>query len=244
MIIIYGTRFYGRVEECGPSFLGTQFVHIWYLPLIPIGSHLVLGTNPDGTFRGIATGMSGRSVFAGYARVWGPVALVAAILLLAMNLTEVNDISEALALVLGGGLAVGLALAACVLGWFFVGRLSADAKQQRAVYAQFSGAFVDPADMAQARYPLREGLMHEIATRVQGLAGMGYRVPADPVNQWAQIALDPSVADERVVSAAFTLARVDGSLSQGAYKDWMNQAHAQLWQKLRQMNPPYLRLPI
>ena len=72
MVIVYGTRFYGKVKAAGSSFLATQFVHIYYVPLIPIGTHLILEENAGGSFKGIKSELQ-REVDAGrvHARV-GP----------------------------------------------------------------------------------------------------------------------------------------------------------------------------
>ena len=58
MVIVYGTRFYGKVRACGRSFIGTQFFHIYYVPLIPIGTHLILEENGNGSFKGIKSAFS------------------------------------------------------------------------------------------------------------------------------------------------------------------------------------------
>ncbi len=239
MLIVYGHRMYGRIEEIGSSFIGTQFVHVWFLPLVPTGSSLVLSTNPDGSFRGIPIGMSGRSVLAGYTRIWGPIALLGALALFAVNLSEASDLAEGIATVIVFGFGVALTLAACVLGWGFIGRLSADEKRRRAMYAHYTGYHVDPATMKDARQPIREHLLGQIVARAQGMAGMGYRIPADPTTHWAQIAMDPQVHDVELVGAACTLARVDASLGQGPYKQYMETAQTTLWDKLRRMQTPW-----
>ena len=73
MIIFYGVRQYGRIEEHAGSSIATQFAHLWFVPLFPIRSHLVLGDPGGGKFSGIPIPLSGRSVAAGYLRIWGPI---------------------------------------------------------------------------------------------------------------------------------------------------------------------------
>ena len=73
MIVIYGTRHYGVVDERGGEYALTRFAHIYWLPLFPVGSMWVTRTTEDG-YRGHTIGLSGKSVLAGYARVWGPIA--------------------------------------------------------------------------------------------------------------------------------------------------------------------------
>jgi hypothetical protein len=73
MILIWGTRHYGRVDRYGDQFLATKFAHLWFLPLFPLQSMWVTGDTGDG-YRGHRVRLSGRSVVAGYLRVWGVVA--------------------------------------------------------------------------------------------------------------------------------------------------------------------------
>jgi hypothetical protein len=71
-VIVYGIRKYGRCDDLGAEAGGdihvaTKFFHIWFIPLVPTSSFLVLGEEGDG-FRGISIPMSGKSVFAAYFR--------------------------------------------------------------------------------------------------------------------------------------------------------------------------------
>jgi hypothetical protein len=78
MIVIYGTRFYGQVDDHGGQHQLTKFFHIYYVPLIPV-STIWVTRESDGSYHGHDVAMSGRSVLAGYARVWGPIAMIGAI---------------------------------------------------------------------------------------------------------------------------------------------------------------------
>jgi hypothetical protein len=245
MVIVYGTRFYGKVKACGRSFLGTQFLHIYYVPLVPIGTHLILEENGNGTYKGIKTGFSFKSMLAAYMRVWGPLATIAAV---CIGISALDDVSEeplAMALV-GGftGLVVLAMLVGTILGWAVIGKLSPDEKRQRAVYALHLGYHVDPADMGETRRAFRDGLLGTIMERARGMAAMGYRMSADPAVAWPHIALDPTHNDEQLVTAAFTLARIDASLSEGPQKQQMEMVHSQLWQRISRSNAPYLNVPL
>jgi hypothetical protein len=79
MIVIYGTRFYGEVDSHGGQRQLTRFFHIYYVPLVPVGT-LWVTRDAERGYNGHAVRMSGRSVLAGYARVWGPVAAVGALI--------------------------------------------------------------------------------------------------------------------------------------------------------------------
>lgn len=241
MIIVYGTRFYGKVRACGRSFLGTQFFHIWYVPLIPIGTKLILDTNGT-TFRTLDAPFSFKSVMAGYLRVWGPLAAIATLFIGASGISDLAD--EPGAMIVAGlfsGVVFLAVLAACIVAFAVLGKLSDTEKQQCSVYALHTGYYVDPGDMGPARQSIRDNLLATIADRARGLASMGYRGGGGDITQvWPQVALDPTHNDDALVTAAFTLARLDGSAAQGAWKLQLEQLHNQLWQRLQRMNPPYL----
>jgi hypothetical protein len=78
MIVIYGTGFYGKVDDHGGQHQLTKFFHIYYVPLIPVGTLWSMQRLDDG-YQGHAVKMSGKSVLAGYARVWGPLAAIGGI---------------------------------------------------------------------------------------------------------------------------------------------------------------------
>lgn len=72
MLLIWGSRLYGKVDEVPGLFhVATKFGHLWFIPLFPVGaSHLVLEQSGD-SYRGASVGLSGRSVLAAYLRAWG-----------------------------------------------------------------------------------------------------------------------------------------------------------------------------
>jgi len=243
MIVVYGTRMYGRIDRCGPTFLGTRFFHIWYVPLIPIGTHLVFAEEDDG-FRGVPTALSGRSVLAAYLRVWGIVGTIIAIIALVAGISDAahtDDLGVMIISVLVYGFGAILALTFTLAGFLFIGRLSAEEKQRRAIYAQYTGTHADPADLGDARMGIRQQLMGSFVHRAQGLASNGYRLPADAANPWGNIAADPSVNDPDLVMQALTLARVDESLAQGPHKSQMQILQRALWDKIRHMQLPVLQ---
>jgi hypothetical protein len=244
MVIVYGTRFYGKVKAAGGSFLGTQFFHIYYVPLIPIGTHLILEEGDGGSYKGIKSDFSVKSMLAAYLRVWGPLAVIASIAIGMGTIDDVSDDGFAMAVVGIFTAVVTLALLiGTILGWAVVGKLSHEEKKQRAVYALHLGYSVDPADMGDARHAFRDGLLTTITERARGMAAMGYRMNADPAVAWPHVALDPTHSDDALITAAFTLARLDASLAQGPQKFQMEQVHEQLWQRISRSNAPYLHVP-
>jgi hypothetical protein len=76
MVIVYGHRAYGKVEQHGGQFAQTKFAHIYYMPLIPTGSFWVTAQDRSGT-RGFPIRLHGKSVVATYLRMWGPIAALA-----------------------------------------------------------------------------------------------------------------------------------------------------------------------
>jgi hypothetical protein len=244
MIIVYGTRMYGRIDRCGPTFLGTRFFHIWYVPLIPVGTHLVFNEEDDG-FRGLPTGLSGRSVLAAYMRVWGVVGSILAVIALIGGISDAartDDLGVMIVSALVYGFGALLALGFTLAGFLFIGKLSTEDKQRRAIYAQYTGTYADPADLGDARMEIRQQILGAFAHRAQGLASSGYRLPADAANQWANIAVDPGVHDTDLVMQGLTLARIDESLAQGPYKSQMQVLHRALWDKVRRLQPGVLQM--
>lgn len=71
-VIIYGIREYGRVEDHGGEYAVTRFFHLWFAPLFPTGSSWISGAVPGGR-TGHEISLHGKSVAAGYLRVWGPI---------------------------------------------------------------------------------------------------------------------------------------------------------------------------
>lgn len=130
MIIIYGTRFYGEVDSYGGQRQLTKFFHIYYAPLIPVGTMWVT-RETEGGYGGHAVRMSGRSVLAGYTRIWGPVAAIGAFLA-----------GSAFGLVIAGAL---VALSA----WSWTWRSVRSAREQRRsdFHLLAFGTRCDPLDM-------------------------------------------------------------------------------------------------
>jgi hypothetical protein len=244
MVVVYGTRFYGKVRACGGSFLATRFFHIYYVPLIPIGTQLILEETSGGGYKGMKAPFSLTSLFAAYLRVWGPLAVIGASILGIAAVDDVGD--DALAMLIVGGFTAVVVLAmlvGTVLGWVVLGKLSAEERRKRAAYALHLGYYVDPADLGDARHAFRDGLVATIGERARGLASAGYRMNADPAVAWPHVALDPTHSDDQLVTAAFTLARLDASLVEGPQKHQLDQVHAQLWQRIARTNAPYLDAP-
>jgi hypothetical protein len=75
-VIIFGRRSYGRVHEHGGEFADTQFFHIQFVPLLPLGSHWITRVVGDERV-GFPIGLHLPSVIATYLRFWAPIAAIA-----------------------------------------------------------------------------------------------------------------------------------------------------------------------
>jgi hypothetical protein len=68
MVIIYGTRLMGKVDRVEAlGHVATQFFHLYYVPLIPTGSYLVLSEQGD-DFRGVSVPLSFKSIVTAWLR--------------------------------------------------------------------------------------------------------------------------------------------------------------------------------
>jgi hypothetical protein len=113
MIIIWGTTNAGKVDEVpgGMFHVVTSFGHLYYVPLVPTGSYVVLEKTPDGGFRGAPIPMSFKSILAGWFRGGSIVAILGSVVATPIVLSDVQSAPFAWVPVLIGALAiVGLIL--------------------------------------------------------------------------------------------------------------------------------------
>lgn len=67
-MIVWGTRLFGKVDEVPETFyVATAFFHIWYVPLIPLGSHIVFRESSEG-WEGVPIRLSLKSVTVAWVR--------------------------------------------------------------------------------------------------------------------------------------------------------------------------------
>jgi hypothetical protein len=237
MIVVYGTRFYGTVERCGTSRIATRFFHIYGMPLLPLGSVLVTEEGEDNSYRGIPLGLHLRSLAAGYARLWLPLAAVV-MLIVAWQGSETYAVEE-------GGVSgpvtlagLGLAtLAGSIWAWVRLGKLSLEERAQRMVYADFTGIPADVALLGELRSSLRVRLLEQLEQRTLEVAATGYRIGIDASAGWDRVALEPSVRDRHFVATALTVARIEWALARAPQRAAYAERHARLWSKLRELDP-------
>ena len=95
MIIVWGSRLYGKVDHVPGLFhVATKFGHLWYIPLIPMESYLVFAQ--DGKhFRGMKIGMSGKSILVAWTMAAAVViGLIAGIMAIALGADHPNRVDE------------------------------------------------------------------------------------------------------------------------------------------------------
>jgi hypothetical protein len=230
MIFIGGRRLMGCVEAHAGTFVITQFLHVYYMPLFPLQSHLVLesGVGPGGIRRSVPIRLHPISVLAGYFRSWLAVAACFCIVC---------------AVIVGPGmteLAWGMAGAALALAarwtWTKLGRLSAEAIAQREVYAALTHESVDAALLCRTADAFRSSLLANVAEGARGMIAMSYRASFDPEREWMQVALDPTVRDRAFLQACLTLARIEWGRAAGASRAKLAEQHGRIWEKLRTLN--------
>lgn len=107
MILVWGSRLYGKVDEVpGVFYVATKFGHLWYLPLIPLGSHVVFREHEDG-WDGLPISMSTKSVLVAWTRaalvlggIWSAVSMAIDFAMLDVF----GGLFDAIGLALAGGL--------------------------------------------------------------------------------------------------------------------------------------------
>ena len=69
MIIVWGSGLYGDVDAVpGIGRVKTNFGHLYYIPLIPTGSHFIFEESSSG-WHGVPIGLSFKSIFTAWLRV-------------------------------------------------------------------------------------------------------------------------------------------------------------------------------
>jgi hypothetical protein len=145
MIIIWGTRLAGTCDNVPNLFyVRTQFGHIWYIPLIPIKSYVILsGTESGGNFRGTQIPMSGRSVLYGWARTFGVIGGIVG--LIGMMINGMEWMRRAENETLGVGLIFLAVFAASILSWVVCATFSKASRDRAFELAEHLGIAPDTA---------------------------------------------------------------------------------------------------
>jgi hypothetical protein len=231
----YGTRLSGKVDAFAGSYIATRFFHIYYVPLIPLSSWMVLGEDGEST-RAISMPLNLRSIAAGYLRGVGSIiAVVLGIQMLSFFsspyrwLSWENFIPELV-------LPVALICAAAA-SWFSMGRLSRADRGKRVVYWDAVGYYVDPAQLGDARHALIEKLRKDVYGKAKQLTEVGYREAYDPESKWRALACKPSMTEVEYLKQALTLCRLEWSFASGPHKAQLAKDHELIFDNLKRVYP-------
>ncbi len=234
MIIWFGQRQYGRVEVIAGTHIATVFTYAQFMPIAPERSYFVF-RDDDGCERFIPIPRHRRSILAAYLRTWGILASIGLVPVVAAftagSAWVVPATLAALAFVVG--------LAYLALTRF--GVLSPEERAERVVHGWWTGLPIDPAHLGNVRFSLAGALRAELVGRTGAMMATGYRCAHPAETHHRAIALDPTVTDRDYIAAAFTLARIEESLTpEGAARDAIAGEREALWRKLRAEHPEVL----
>jgi len=170
-VVIYGRRAYGRVHQHEGEYADTQFAHIDFIPLFPIGSFWVTQDLGNGQRMGFPIKLNGLSVVATYLRIWAP--------LVAIALATVHSLASVVA---------GLVIAALsVWSWTWRSR-HGELAQRRSDFDQVAlGSRCDPAWMSDE---MRDGLAERL--HLKRSARLDAR-PADEVARFGARDVDEAI---------------------------------------------------
>jgi len=92
MLIVFGQKRCGKVDHVpGLFYVITEFFHIYYFPLIPMGSYLILDGSPGGSsVQGTRISISFKSVLMGWFRALLVVGFFAGLLLAGLAAAELG----------------------------------------------------------------------------------------------------------------------------------------------------------
>jgi hypothetical protein len=226
MIFIAGTRLCGRVEAHRGTFVVTEFLHLYYLPLAPTRSHLVIEEGVGaGTRRHLLVKLHWGSVLAGYLRTWAP--FVAGMAFMASYLALRGPAAVA------SGIAAALLLGIAAWAWKRLGRLSLEEKAQRDAYATVTQVPADVALMARSSDAFQLTLHSNVADGARGMMATNYRSAIDPHKDWAQVALDPTMRDRAFLEACLTLSRLEWARANGVTRAKLAEQHRRIWGRLK-----------
>lgn len=223
-MLVFGNRLYGKLLQCGESYVATWFFHVWFIPLFPLGSAVVLQPLEGNQVQTVKTSLQWRSVGLAYLRGWSVFLLLHGLLNWAENTPD--DPS------LYGPAVSALAVVLAVVGFFVLGRTDAATRARLELYREVFGYPVDLALLGPAADAVATSV-HERLVAFGRTTAMNYRVMYDPATQWGLIALDPSMTDRGFLVHAMALARIERGRAQGEARAALDTLHDQIWARLQ-----------
>lgn len=227
-MLVFGRRLYGRILHCEPSYVATWFLHVWFIPIIPVGSVVVLEPLDGGNLQIAKTRFNWRSAGVALLRGWSVFLLLHGLL----SWAEADPEASALY----GPIVSALALAGIVAGFFVVGRVSEETRARHDVYRAVFGYPVDLSLLVECAESLSASLRERLIASGRGTA-MNYRATYDPATQWGEMALDPMMTDRDFLVHAMCLARVERGAARGEARDALDALHDRIWARLRSLGP-------
>ncbi|MFO0625960.1 MAG: hypothetical protein U0325_10125 [Polyangiales bacterium] len=228
-MLVFGNRLYGKLLKCGESYVATWFFHVWFVPLIPLGSVVVLQHLDGNQVQTVKTSLQWRSLGLAYLRGWSVFLLLHGLL----NWAEVTPEDPSLY----GPVVSAVAVVLLVLGFAVLGRTDDATRARLEVYREVFGFPVDLALLG----PAADGVaaaVHERLVSFGRTTAMNYRVMYDPATQWGLIALDPSMTDRAFLVHAMCLARIERARAQGESRAALDTLHDQIWARLQGLHAP------
>lgn len=227
-MLVFGRRLYGRILKCDESCVATWFLHVWFVPIIPAGSVLVLAPLPGDQLRVVKTDLNLRSIGVAYLRGWSVFLLLHGL----FNIVEADPDGSALY----GPAVAAVAVLGIILGFFVLGRTSDETRARHEVYRSVFGYPVDLALLGPSGDAFAAALRERIAVLGRNTAA-SYRAMLDPVTRWGDIALDPMTTDREFLACAMSLARLERGRATGPARDAFDGLHDQIWARLRALGP-------
>jgi hypothetical protein len=142
-MIFFGQKFYGKVDHVpGLFFVATLFWYVQLIPLVPLGSYLILDEKikDDKDYRSFYVGHSLKSILLGWARVG---LLSVAVVCSIMAVVRLNSLRDQTPNVQGALMAGGVALTSWFLLWASYRLWSKASAEQAAAWAIKAG--IDPS---------------------------------------------------------------------------------------------------
>jgi len=242
MVIIWGQRMYGRVDRFAGSHVATRFFHLYYVPLIPLSSWLVLEEQTEGNFIGLQLPLQWRSVLLAWLRVAAVLAAISGGVhyLSADHLQQYEGGSGMHPAQISAILAMAAAFAVGFYAYFRLGKLRREEKAARVVYWDFAGRFVDVALLTDDRRMVKQRATEELDRHLARHATSSYREA--PNASWRHIATRPELRDVPLLKAALTRCRVEWADAEGEERRAFEREHSIILRNLLAASPELLEV--
>jgi hypothetical protein len=144
-MILYGTAYYGKVQQVNKQWIETKFFHVWFIPLIPVGSMFVTASEFRSR-KGFEVSMHTKSVMAVYLRMFS---LLIAAFFIAQLFGFIGDHyyydeTEKHRAVFINTIEALIASVVCVYGCFFFGKSGTVDREVREKIGSITGFYALP----------------------------------------------------------------------------------------------------